>query len=171
MHLVCGELKFIPSEVPHLTHPYIDRIPKNMSQEHERMVKALKEIVIPRLRERGFKGSFPHFRRPSKEKIDLLTFQFDKWGGGFVIEISKCPPDGIKTLFGKELPPNKHIPPNKVTAWHMEPAMRFRLQPGHSGSTADWFRYDKFLLFGDVFEKTAKEVLPFIEKAEKWWNG
>ncbi len=142
-----------------------------MSEEHERMVKALKEIVVIKLRERGFRGSFPHFRRPGKEKIDLLTFQFDKWGGGFVIEISQCPPDGIKTYFGKALPPDKQIPPGKVTAWHMHPAERFRLQPGQGSSPADWFRYDNPLRFGDVFEKTAKEVLPFLEQAEKWWSG
>jgi hypothetical protein len=141
-----------------------------MSQEHERMVKALKEIVVPRLREKGFKGSFPHFRRPGKEKIDLLKFQFDKWGGGFVIEISKCPPDGIKNLFGKDLPLDKHISPNKVTAWDLEPAERFRLQPGAGNSTADWFRYDHPLLIGDIFIKTAKQVLPFLEKAEAYWK-
>jgi hypothetical protein len=136
-----------------------------MSQEHESMVKALKEIVVPRLREQGFKGSFPHFRRPGKEKIDLLTFQFDKWGGGFVIEISKCPMEGIKNYFGKD------IPPNKVTAWHLEPGERVRLQPGQGSSTADWFRYDHSLRFGNIYEKTAKAVLPFLEKAEQWWQG
>ena len=142
-----------------------------MSEEHERMVKALKEIVVARLREQGFKGSFPHFRRPGEEKIDLLTFQFDKWGGGFIIEISKCPPGGITTYLGKELPPDMQIPPNKVTAWHMHPSERFRLQPGHSGSPAGWFRYDYSPGSGDVFEKTAKEVLQFLEKAEKWWTA
>jgi len=134
-----------------------------MSIEHERMVKALKEIVVTRLREQGFRGSFPHFRRQCKEKIDLLTFQFDRNGGGFVIEISECSPEGITTYFG-EL-----IPPNKVTAWDMD--SRLRLQPRDGGSTSDWFRYDKSIRFGDVFEKTAKEVLPFLDRAEKWWKG
>jgi hypothetical protein len=136
-----------------------------MSQEHERMVKALQEIVVTKLREQGFKGSFPHFRRASKEKIDLLTFQFDKWGGGFVIEISRCPPDGITTYWGE------HIAPNKARAWDMHPDERFRLQPGPGGSTSDWFRYDKPSAHEDVFEKVAKEVLPLLEVAEKWWEG
>nr|WP_268888411.1 DUF4304 domain-containing protein [Heyndrickxia shackletonii] len=42
------------------------------------MISALKKIVVPELRERGFKGSFPHFRRIFENKIDLITFQFDK---------------------------------------------------------------------------------------------
>jgi len=68
-----------------------------MSEAHDEMVKAIKRIVAPRLREMGFKGSFPHFRRPTKAQIDLLTFQFDNQGGGFILEISRCPTDGIRT--------------------------------------------------------------------------
>jgi hypothetical protein len=135
-----------------------------MSQERERMVQALKETVVTRLRELDFKGSFPHYRRPGNEKIDLLTFQFDKWGGGFVIEISQCSLDGITTYYGE------HIPSDKVRAWDMHPDERYRLQPGPGSSTSDWFRYDKPSPSKDVFEKTAREVLPFLELAEKWWG-
>jgi hypothetical protein len=138
-----------------------------MSQEHERMIEALKKIVVTRLRDQGFRGSFPHFRRPSEKKIDLLTFQFDKRGGGFVIEISKCPPNGITTYYGE------CIPSNKVTAWHMHPDERVRLQPRNidGSSPSDWFRYDRPIRFGDIYEKTARDVLPFIKKAEEWWKG
>jgi hypothetical protein len=135
------------------------------SQEHEKMVKALKEIVVTRLRQQGFKGSFPHFRRLGDEKIDLLTFQFDPWGGGFVIEISKCPENGITTPWGED------IPANKVMAWDMHPSERIRLQPRVSSSTSDWFRYDKPAPRDDNFEETARDVLPFLEKAEQWWQG
>lgn len=129
------------------------------------MIKALQAIVIPRLRERGFKGSFPHFRRPSAERIDLLTFQFDKWGGGFVVEISKCPPDGITSYWGER------IPPNKVRAWDVHPAERLRLQPRPGSSTSDWFRYDNRSNLEDAYEETARDVLPFLETAENWWSG
>jgi hypothetical protein len=30
-----------------------------------------------------------------KDRIDLLKVQFDRWGGGFVIEISNSAVDGI----------------------------------------------------------------------------
>ena len=135
-----------------------------MTHKHDRMVKAINDIVVSKLREKGFNGSFPHFRRSGTEKIDLLTFQFDKSGGGFVIEISKCPPDGITTPWGKV------IPPNKVRAWDIPPSRRLRLQPRPGSSTSDWYRYDKTNLLGDVFKKTAAEVLPYLEKAEKWWK-
>ncbi|WP_144697743.1 DUF4304 domain-containing protein [Fictibacillus phosphorivorans] len=47
------------------------------------MDAALKQVVIPILREQGFKGSLPHFRRVNKKNIDLITFQFNRWGGYF----------------------------------------------------------------------------------------
>jgi len=141
-------------------------VPKEiMMQPPGRMVKALQEIVVARLRQKGFKGSFPHFRRSYPNRMDLLTFQFDKRGGGFVIEIAKCPPDGITTHWGE------HIPPNKVRAWDIHPNERLRLQPRDGSSTADWFRYDKTSLLKDVYEKTAKDVLQYLEKAEEWWQG
>jgi hypothetical protein len=52
------------------------------------MIKKLNDIVVPVLRQSNFKGSFPHFRRVTAERTNLLTFQFDRSGGGFVIEIA-----------------------------------------------------------------------------------
>lgn len=49
------------------------------SNEREMMDNALKKVVIPFLRQQGFKGSLPHFRRMNENNIDLITFQFNKW--------------------------------------------------------------------------------------------
>lgn len=134
-----------------------------MSEDHEKMVRTLKQIVVPNLRQRGFRGTFPHFRRLGQDKIDLLFFQFDLHGGGFVIEISKCPPEGFTTFF------DELIPPNRVKSYHMHE--RLRLQPGPDGSTSSWFRYDIPRRSNDIFEKIARQVLPFLDIAEKWWSG
>jgi len=72
-----------------------------MSVERDKMIAALKEHVIPVLRERGFKGSFPHFRRLSRRFIHILSFQFSSWGGGFVVEAAACPDTGITLLDGR----------------------------------------------------------------------
>ena len=48
------------------------------------MEVALKKIVVPELRTLGVRGSFPHFRRVEKQRIDLLSFQFYSSGGSFV---------------------------------------------------------------------------------------
>ena len=52
------------------------------------MVNALKIKIVPELRSQGFTDSYPHFRRFTDEKIDLLTIQFNKWGGSFLVEVS-----------------------------------------------------------------------------------
>lgn len=46
---------------------------KDMNPRNQ-MNEAIREIVIPFLRDKGFSGSFPHFRRHSNNKIDLITF-------------------------------------------------------------------------------------------------
>jgi hypothetical protein len=135
-----------------------------MSAEREKMISALKEHVLPALKARGFKGSFPHFRRATATGIHLLTFQFDKWGGGFVVEIASCPTDGVTMHWGEQ------IPPAKVTAHHVSR----RLRLGASSDQSDhWFRYDKrgFLSFGDPYERAAREVLRYLDsQAESYWR-
>ncbi len=59
------------------------------------MIAMLKEVVIPKLKVAGFSGSFPHLRRQREATIDLLTFQFSRWGGSFVVEVASCPAAGV----------------------------------------------------------------------------
>jgi len=124
------------------------------------MNKALKATVVPVLRNLGFTGSFPHFRRRQPKRIDLLTFQFDRYGGGFVIEIVQCDTEGFTNHWGE------HIPPEKVTAWDVP--QRVRVQPGAGSGTEGWFRYD--LAKGDAFTRTATSVIPFLEQIEKTFD-
>jgi len=126
----------------------------------DEMISALKRIVVPELRRRGFAGSFPHFRRIGATQIDLLTFQFDKWGGGFVAELSKCGPEGVTLPWGAK------IPPGKVTARDLHPGDRIRL--GSEGPGADhWYRYDGI----DPPESAARAVLKDLDAAKRWWEG
>lgn len=126
----------------------------------EEMIAVLNSIVVPALRQRGFTGSFPHLRRLGANQIDLMTFQYDKWGGGFIVEISKCSSEGVTMSWGEK------IPPKKVTAHDLNPRDRLRL--GCEGpSTEHWYRYD----IGNTLESVAQEVLQQIDKAEKWWAG
>jgi Domain of unknown function (DUF4304) len=100
------------------------------------MDREIKSVVIPWLRTQGFNGSFPHLRRTGQSAIDLLTFQFDLHGGGYVIEIAQCPLDGIVTHWGKT------IPAAKAKAWDVHPSRRKRIQANDAAGTAGWFRYD-----------------------------
>jgi hypothetical protein len=45
-------------------------------KEHRNKIDiALKEIFIPFLREKGFKGSLPHFRRQKEDRVSGLLFR------------------------------------------------------------------------------------------------
>jgi len=124
------------------------------------MISSLKKVFVPALRERGFKGSLPHFRRPLEDRIDLLTIQFDRWGGGFVIEISKCPPVGITLLWGE------HVPPNRVRAWDVNPPYRPRLGAPRPQDDGHWFRFDD----GTPTDKVATLAVSYLREADEWWG-
>lgn len=131
-----------------------------MTNDREAMDTALKEAVIPELRRRGFKGSLPHFRRQAHQVVELVTFQFDKWGGGFVIEIARASSGGFVTTWGKE------IPPNKVTTWDLPSSWRHRIKPRQGSGTDAWFRFE-----GGRSELAAKEVMGQLVEIEEWFRG
>jgi hypothetical protein len=130
-----------------------------MATPRELMDTELKAAVVPVLRDRSFKGTLPHFRRMSPAGVDLLTFQFDRNGGGFVIEIARGSAEGFTTHWGK------FIPANKLTAWDLHPNKRYRLKPREGSGTDSWFRYEN----ANVAE-VARQVLELLAKAESWWS-
>ncbi len=130
-----------------------------MSEARKNMSKALTAVVVPVLRERGFSGSFPHLRRIQHDRLELLTFQFDRYGGGFIIELGQCGPDGFTTHWGK------HIQPKHVTAWDVSSKQRTRIQPRAGSGTDSWFRFDDARSAND-FASIADSVLPFIPVIE-----
>ena len=124
------------------------------------MDDALKKYVLPALRERGFKGSFPHFRRLLQDRVDLLTIQYDKNGGGFIVEISVCGVEGVTTHRGK------HVPAAKVTAWDLHPNQRLRLKLREGAGTDAWFRFEN-----GKYRAVAEQVLSRLAYADKYWTS
>jgi hypothetical protein len=124
------------------------------------MIAALKRIVVPELRAKGFKGSFPHFHRDSGAYRHLISFQFNKYGGSFVVEVGRCSAYGLETS-------GRQIRPNEVTVFHLHPAERTRL--GKDPSESDhWFRSDEGLPW-DRYNRAAKAVIPHLHtEAENW---
>jgi hypothetical protein len=76
-------------------------------ERREKMDAAIKETVSPFLRERGFKGYYPHFRREQGDNLNLLTFQFSTSGPKFVAEIANCPVKGFNPGWGNDLKPSE----------------------------------------------------------------
>ena len=59
------------------------------SSEAARMQSALKEAIIPLLRQAGFRGSYPHFRRIAAHKVDLVSFVgCGVFGGGYGVDFT-----------------------------------------------------------------------------------
>jgi hypothetical protein len=138
------------------------------SSERDEIIKNLNDIVVPKLRQLNFKGSFPHFRRQTNERTNLLTFQFDRSGGGFVIEIANCNLGDYKTSYDRE------IKQNKLTAHDLNKRKRIQSNMNTESSlTEDWFRYDKKYLFGlgDIYKKVCKDVLSKLDIAEDYWKN
>lgn len=125
------------------------------------MRRALLGQVVPVLRKRGFLGEYPHFRRLGEEQVDLLTFQADKWGGGFLVEIAKCPRMNIHDWSGHR------VAVQRVTAHHMRERQRL---PG-SPRGAHWYRYDRGKSLAR-FERIAQLLLRDLERiAGPWWRN
>lgn len=122
---------------------------------------AIKEIVIPFLRSKNFKGSYPHFRRENDSQLNLLTFQFSLYSSKFVVEISNCPKDGYTTSWGKILKPSEC----RVNY------MGHRSRIGSKKHKTDyWYDFEKETLLGNIYKKRAREIIDNWEEAEQWWQ-
>lgn len=117
------------------------------------MDEALKRLVVPELRAQGFKGSMPHLRRPRDGQWDLLTFQFSKWGGAFVVEAARCHPEGVDTPMG-------HVPAEKAKAWDLP--RRYRVGPERVASDY-WFKFER-----DDPEAVARRLLNHLRGPRVW---
>jgi len=72
-----------------------------MSAERDQMISSLNKLLVTELRKLNFKGSFPHFRRIENDITNLITFQFDIDGDGFVIELANYKGKEYVTSWGK----------------------------------------------------------------------
>ena len=140
-----------------------------MSVHHDLMMKALKTRLLPALRERGFKGRFPHFRRAGLDRIDFVMTQFRREGGSFTINIGQSGPEGISEG------PWANLPVEKLTVGHLNLVARYRVSTGFWGG--QWFEFGPRSYDDPKPAKTAefydgiaeKAVQRFDKDAEPWF--
>jgi len=60
---------------------------------NEMMKSHLQSLVIEPLLKKGFTGKYPHFRKAYTDCIELISFQSNKHGGSFTIEVSAVFPN------------------------------------------------------------------------------
>jgi hypothetical protein len=114
------------------------------------------------LRDMGFRGSFPHFRRARGLQLDLLVFQFSRWGGSFVVELGYCPVGGYTSLSGE------HYPPNKVQVHHLHYQQRLRLGSRRPEVADHWFQFAPDATAFTPRQRTGSSALTFA--AEHFWS-
>lgn len=92
------------------------------------MLSALKKHTFPALAALGFTGKYPNFRRKLDHCIELISFQTNKWGGSFTVEVSAVFPDSedknytlyegvTEETFGVEATTKRHRLPGMFDGW------------------------------------------------------
>ena len=127
-------------------------------QLSDEMRRILRVSVVPELRSRGFKGSFPHFRRICPDRIDLLTFQFSQFGPDLYIEVGSCPSNGATHADGS------HTPPSKVCTHH---AGYFRRRIGPQPSVD----FGKAIDASKSGELASLVLRAITLEGETWWSA
>ena len=97
----------------------------------EKMKSYLRKYVFPQLYEKGFTGKWPHFRRELDDCIELVSFDTNKWGGSFTVEVSAVFPNSDNKNFAR---PTDEFPEEELI-WCTN--RRYRLKGMYDG----WFYY------------------------------
>ncbi len=94
----------------------------------EIMISALEKHTFPALAAQGFVGKYPNFRRKLDNCMELISFQSNKHGGSFAIEVSAVFPnsknknytlyDGVtEETFGVEATNKRYRLPGLFDGW------------------------------------------------------
>lgn len=128
------------------------------------MKSALMENVVKPLKNQGFEGKYPHYKREKGNCIELITFQTNKYGGSFTVEVSAVFPNETdkkksNIYFGDN--------DGKINVWSTKD--RYRLPGMFDG----WFYYSdvysysyktlfskRTTMYRDVNEKEAESFIP-----------
>ena len=127
----------------------------DISETNEKMRTILKSRSVKCIRENGFKGSFPTFKRIDSGSHQVLNFQFNKYGGSFTVnlEIVKPNSDFFKTSLSKlETISNRRL---GTLDKHLETKMK----------QDHWFKFIRGVFFRkDFYEKAARDFEMYLDK-------
>jgi hypothetical protein len=126
-----------------------------MLKSREMMFDELNRVVVPALRELGFSGSLPQFRRASHAQIDLIEFQFLPKGDRFRVEISTFPSKECRAT-------SRVLLTGEVT---QPPLLSWRLLGQNEAPGDGWFSYEV-----ESQTDVADSVLAQVrQQAIPWW--
>lgn len=118
--------------------PHLDVRSKIMAALRS-IADAVKSEVEPLLRDLGLNGEYPHYRRNCGGRADLISFQTNKNGGSFIVEIAQTSGEGVTPFWSDDF-----IPFDQLNVWHLDPHRdkRKRILAGLFGLLG-WFHYDR----------------------------
>lgn len=122
----------------------------------EAMDAAIKAVLLPHLRQLGFKGALPHLHRPRNGAVDLLTFQFRSAGGSFVVELGRIAADGFD-FHGRQ------ILPAKARTSYLFPRFCHRLGTPLDAPGDHWFDFTS-----DSAANVVEAVIGLLERPALW---
>ena len=137
-----------------------------MKPDRKTIDSALKQVVVPLLRDLGFKGTYPNLHRDRDNHIDLLTFQFRRAGGSFTVEISFADPARKNIYIYKDTPANA-LRPSQATE-----RLRLGSKP-ETGIEDFWFSFEPqgFMRRTPSPESIADQVVSLIQtQGVQWWE-
>ena len=144
-----------------------------LADDRKSMERALKDVVVPVLRDLGFRGSYPHFHRMRDGHVDLFAIQFNRHGGSFAAEIAYVGPDWQNLMFEKR----RGTEPKALQVGDAANRLRLGCDPSSSDPQRrqdHWLAFSGFslsALIGDRFVKRAEEVVALIgDQGVPWWD-
>jgi len=128
------------------------------------MRKALKRHWLPELARLGFTGKASRFQRLEPDAQDLLSLQYWKFGGEFILEFARRKRGPFSTPWGAV------VPEEKLDVAYLNPLDRARLQQvgPHAG---EHFRGFAFHDFGDdesKYEALAMQLVCLMPAVDDW---
>ncbi|MCP5304354.1 MAG: DUF4304 domain-containing protein [Chromatiaceae bacterium] len=137
-----------------------------MTEDRKTIESQLKAEVVPFIRERGFKGSFPDFYRENEDCVCLANFQFYSSGGSFCVNLSYADPMRKNFYFRPETEAKKL----KVSQTNEQ------IRLGSNGPNSDhWFSFGK-TSYGEYRGQPLlpREIVSQVQslwesQAETWW--
>ena len=138
-----------------------------MSREGDLMRKAIRRHLVPALEGMGFTGKSSKFQRLLPDHQDLLTIQYHKYGGSFVLEFGRRERGPLHTSWGPV------VPEEKLEVMYLLPTQRGRLQEGEA-EAQDLFSGFSFQNFGEdssKYQGLACRVASLLPQVDAWLSA
>ena len=127
---------------------------------------AIRRILEPEMAAAGFSIRYPHFQRHRNGRLELVSVQHDKWGGGFCLEFAPHPPGDLTTAWGDV------VAEDKIDVAYTDPATRARLlaSTAEAGSRSGFFRYEAFADDKVRCDALVAEVAALLPQVFAWFD-